>query len=67
MKLRGCLCRSSSENSMVVGGAGKDARVLGRTQQAHNKMAEELQRVNSDLATALKGLQEVRSAVQTCG
>lgn len=51
---------------MVVGGVGKDARVMGRTQQAHNKMAEELQRVNSDLATALKGLQEVRSAVQTC-
>ena len=67
VKLCGCLCRSSSENSMVVGGAGKDARVLGRTQQAHNKMVEELQRVNSDLATALKGLQEVRSAVQTCG
>ena len=56
-------CRSSSESSMVVGGAGKEAKVLGRTQQAHNKMAEELQRVNSDLATALKGLQEVRSAV----
>ncbi len=50
---------------MVVGGAGKEAKVLGRTQQAHNKMAEELQRVNSDLATALKGLQEVRSALQT--
>ena len=39
---------------------GQDARAMVRTQQAHNKMAEELERVNSDLATALKGLQEVR-------
>ncbi len=37
----------------------KDPKEVGRTQQAHNKMAEELNRVNSDLAVALKGLQEV--------
>ena len=33
----------------------KDAK----SQQATNKMREELERVNSDLATAMKGLQEV--------
>lgn len=37
----------------------KEAAELGRSQQAANKMAQELERVNSDLATALKGLQEV--------
>ncbi len=37
----------------------KDAKEMGRTHAAHTKMAEELERVNSDLATALKGLQEV--------
>lgn len=30
-----------------------------KSQQATNKMREELERVNSDLATAMKGLQEV--------
>ena len=42
---------------MVVG--TKDVKEMGRAQAAHTKMAEELERVNSDLATALKGLQEV--------
>lgn len=37
----------------------KDVKEMGRAQAAHTKMAEELERVNSDLATALKGLQEV--------
>ena len=57
LQSRMCMCRSSSENSMVV--VRKDPKEVGRTQQAHNKMAEELSRVNSDLAVALKGLQEV--------
>ena len=48
------VCRSSgSENSMVV--VTKEAK----SQQATNKMREELERVNSDLAHAMKGLQEV--------
>ena len=55
------VCRSSgSENSMVV--VTKDAK----SQQATNKMREELERVNSDLATAMKGLQEV-SAERSSG
>lgn len=55
--LKFLVCRSSgSENSMVV--VTKDAK----SQQATNKMREELERVNSDLATAMKGLQEVSAA-----
>lgn len=34
---------------------------LGEIQAANSKMAEELEKVNSDLAQALKGLQEARS------
>lgn len=34
---------------------------LGEIQAANSKMAEELEKVNSDLAQALKGLQEVQS------
>lgn len=33
---------------------------LGEIQAANSKMAEELEKVNTDLAQALKGLQEVR-------
>ena len=34
---------------------------LGEIQAANSKMAEELEKVNSDLAQALKGLQEVNN------
>ncbi len=33
---------------------------IGDIQAANSKMAEELEKVNTDLAQALKGLQEVR-------
>jgi hypothetical protein len=41
---------------------GSGAKV-GNIQIANNKMAEELEKVNSDLAQALRGLQEVREVL----
>ncbi len=52
-------CRSSSEKSLVVAPKASGAK-FGEMEMANSKMAEELEKVNSDLAQALKGLQEVR-------
>lgn len=56
-----------ASSGALVARSGADSRVgdprvvanIGDIQAANSKMAEELEKVNSDLAQALKGLQEV--------